>query len=85
MDEQLKNIANALGKEAGKVAKKAGEKLTGAGSKAAMRRGLLEEPVTLDEVVDGFRTLSKDGSLDKDELRRRGLHLLETFRNRKRS
>lgn len=88
MDERLRNIASALGKEAGKVAKKAGEKLTDTGSKAAVRRGYIEEPVSFDELVDSFKSLSKDGSLsslDKDELRRRSQHIMETFRNRKRS
>ncbi len=88
MDERLKNIASNLGKEAGKVAKKAGEKLADTGSKAAVRRGYIDEPVSFDELVDSFKSLSKDGSfssLDKDELRRRGQHIMETFRNRKRS
>ncbi|TVM19735.1 hypothetical protein DPQ33_00415 [Oceanidesulfovibrio indonesiensis] len=88
MDERLKNIANALGREAGKVARKAGEKLADTGSKAAVNRGFIENPVSFDELVDGFKSLSKDGSLgslDKDELRRRGQHLIETLRNRKRS
>ncbi|MFW5734233.1 MAG: hypothetical protein ACOCWR_04145 [Oceanidesulfovibrio sp.] len=83
MDERVKNIANSLGKEAGKAARKAGEKLADTGSKAAMSRGLIDEPVTFEEVVDGFKALSKKGSLDKDELRRRGWSIIETFRNRK--
>ncbi len=83
MDQRWSSLADKAATAAGKAARKAGEALVEKGSQAARQRGLMDHEASLNDVVDGFRSLAKDGKLDKDEIQRRLGDMAARFRQRK--